>query len=116
MNKFLNNMSIRSHMLLSVSLFIITLFASMYQAHQSIGANVEFAAAGIELLRNDGAEGIRDWIDIAEPARAGGHLRRRRKEPAEEDKHWVDCAAQAAVGSGALGVHAASVSGRARIK
>ena len=43
MNKLMNNFSIQRRMLLSVSLFILTLLTSMYQAHQSIGANIDFA-------------------------------------------------------------------------
>lgn len=43
MSQFLNNLSIRARMLLSVSLFLLTLLYSMYGAYQSIGANIEFA-------------------------------------------------------------------------
>lgn len=41
---YLNNLSIRTRMSLSVSLFIITLIVALYNAHQSIGSNVEFSA------------------------------------------------------------------------
>ena len=43
MNKFLNNLSIRTRMLFSVSLFLATLLFSMYSAYNSIGANIVFA-------------------------------------------------------------------------
>lgn len=43
MNKFLNNLPIKTRMLLSVALFLITLLFSMYSAYNSIGANVTFA-------------------------------------------------------------------------
>jgi methyl-accepting chemotaxis protein len=43
MNKFLNNLSIRTRMLMSVSLFLVTLLYSMYSSYQSIGANIDFA-------------------------------------------------------------------------
>ncbi len=43
MLKLLNNLSIRFRMLLSVSLFIVTLLFAMWQGHNSIGANVDFA-------------------------------------------------------------------------
>jgi methyl-accepting chemotaxis protein len=43
MNKLLNNLSIRSRMLLSVSLFLVTLLYSMVAAYNSIGANLEFS-------------------------------------------------------------------------
>ena len=43
MLKILNNLSIRFRMLLSVSLFIVTLLFAMWQGHNSIGANVDFA-------------------------------------------------------------------------
>lgn len=44
MMSLLNNMSIRLRMTLSVLLFIVTLLLALYNAHQSIGSNVEFAA------------------------------------------------------------------------
>ena len=40
---FLNNLTIRTRMLLSVTLFLITLLISMYQAYVSIDSNVVFA-------------------------------------------------------------------------
>lgn len=40
---FLNNLTIRARMLLSVSLFLITLLISMYQAYVSIDSNIVFA-------------------------------------------------------------------------
>ncbi len=43
MNKFLNNFSISSRMFFSISFFIVTLLMSVYQAHQSIGSNIDFA-------------------------------------------------------------------------
>ncbi|HBN23096.1 MAG TPA: hypothetical protein DD412_07650 [Holosporales bacterium] len=43
MIKIFNNLSIRIRMLLSVSLFLATLFFSMYSAYNGIGANVAFA-------------------------------------------------------------------------
>ncbi len=43
MTTFLNNLSIRKRMLLSTFLFILTLLLAMYNAHQSIEANVVFA-------------------------------------------------------------------------
>lgn len=43
MNRFLNNLSIRSRMLLSVALFLGTLGHAMYSASTSIEANVTFA-------------------------------------------------------------------------
>jgi hypothetical protein len=43
MNKLLNNLSIRTRMLLSVALFLATLLFSMISAYNSIGANIVFA-------------------------------------------------------------------------
>lgn len=43
MNRFLNNMSIRTRMLLSVALFLGTLGHAMYSASTSIGSNIDFA-------------------------------------------------------------------------
>jgi methyl-accepting chemotaxis protein len=43
MLNFLNNLTIRTRMLLSVSLFLITLLVSMNQAYVSIGSNIVFA-------------------------------------------------------------------------
>ncbi|MER2520474.1 MAG: methyl-accepting chemotaxis protein [Bdellovibrionales bacterium] len=43
MNQFLNNLSIRTRMLLSVALFMATLGHAMYGASTSIGANITFA-------------------------------------------------------------------------
>lgn len=43
MLSFLNNLSIKTRMLLSVALFLGTLGYSMYSAHTSIGANITFA-------------------------------------------------------------------------
>lgn len=40
---FLNNLTIRTRLFLGVSLFLITLFISMYQSYTSIGSNVVFA-------------------------------------------------------------------------
>ena len=40
---FLNNLTIRTRMMLSVSLFLLTLLVSMYQAYVSIGSNIDFA-------------------------------------------------------------------------
>lgn len=43
MLRILNNLTIRTRMMLSICLFLITLFVSMYQAYVSIGANIVFA-------------------------------------------------------------------------
>ncbi len=48
MSKMLNNLSIRTRMLLSVSLFIATLLLALYNAYSAIGANIEFAAQEIK--------------------------------------------------------------------
>lgn len=47
-NKILNHLSIKTRMLLSISLFVLTLLASVYQAHNSIGANITFAEQEIK--------------------------------------------------------------------
>ena len=43
MSRFLNNLTIRTRMLLSVSLFLVTLFYTMYDTHQAIGTGADFA-------------------------------------------------------------------------
>lgn len=43
MLRILNNLTIRTRMMLSICLFLITLFISMYQAYVSIGSNIVFA-------------------------------------------------------------------------
>ncbi|OFW88020.1 MAG: hypothetical protein A3B66_06070 [Alphaproteobacteria bacterium RIFCSPHIGHO2_02_FULL_46_13] len=43
MLRTLNNLTIRTRMMLSICLFLITLFISMYQAYVSIGSNIVFA-------------------------------------------------------------------------
>lgn len=43
MQKYLNNLSVRSRMILSIMTFLITLLMALYQAYDTINANIDFA-------------------------------------------------------------------------
>jgi methyl-accepting chemotaxis protein len=63
MTHLLNNLSIKSRMLLSVLLFLATLFYSMWNAYNSIGANITFAA--MEEMGNQYQRPLAEILDSA---------------------------------------------------